>query len=142
MGDSDYFQQTNKDDNIKRNLDSQLFIEHSVSHNAYEAVTSQIFSSDARQIYQALKDHFNHPSWSSIVYHANILFEESLDPSSDINHYAISVTEALQNLENQLGRIDSEIITTLEIYFAVPLMNQLITPEINTLMATNPTLKV
>ncbi|MBW0478885.1 hypothetical protein O181_018600 [Austropuccinia psidii MF-1] len=142
MGDSDYFQQSTKDNNIKQNLVTQLFIEHSTSHSAYECVTSQIFSSDARQIYQALKDRFNCPSWSLVVYHENILFKPLSDHSNDINTYAMSVTEAVQNLENQLGRLDSEIITTLVIYFAVPLMHQLITPAINTLMATTPNIKV
>ncbi|MBW0504414.1 hypothetical protein O181_044129 [Austropuccinia psidii MF-1] len=142
MGDSNYFQQPTKDDNIKRNHVSRLFIEHSTSHSAYECVTSRIFSSDAHQIYQALKDRFNRPSWSSIVYHANILFKPSSDHSNDISTYAMSVTEAVQNLEHQLGRLNSEIITTLAIYFAVPLMHQLITPAINTLMATNPNIKV
>ncbi|MBW0572637.1 hypothetical protein O181_112352 [Austropuccinia psidii MF-1] len=142
MGDSDYFHQTNKDDNIKRNLVSRLFIEHSVSHNAYECVTSQIFTSDAHQIYHALKDRFNRPLWSLVVYHANILFKPLSDHSNDINNYAMSITEAVQNLENQLGQLDSEMITTLAIYFAVPSMHQLITPSINTLMATNPNLKV
>ncbi|MBW0536227.1 hypothetical protein O181_075942, partial [Austropuccinia psidii MF-1] len=56
--------------------------------------------------------------------------------------HAMTITEAIQNLENQLGRIDSETLTTLAIYFAVPSMHQLITPAINTLMATNPNLKV
>ncbi|MBW0540750.1 hypothetical protein O181_080465 [Austropuccinia psidii MF-1] len=95
MGDSEYFQQQNKDDNIKRNLVAQLFIENSVSHSAYEAVTSQIFSSDAHQIYQALKDRFNCPSWSYVVYHANILLKPLLDHLNDINTYAMSVTEAV-----------------------------------------------
>ncbi|MBW0497167.1 hypothetical protein O181_036882 [Austropuccinia psidii MF-1] len=54
----------------------------------------------------------------------------------------MTVTEAVQNLENQLGQIDSEMITTLAIYFAVPLMHQLIIPVINTLMTTNPNIKV
>ncbi|MBW0552043.1 hypothetical protein O181_091758 [Austropuccinia psidii MF-1] len=54
----------------------------------------------------------------------------------------MSVTEAVQNLENQLGQIDSERITTLAIYFAAPSMHQLIIPAINTLMATNPNIKV
>ncbi|MBW0563136.1 hypothetical protein O181_102851 [Austropuccinia psidii MF-1] len=40
MGDSDYFQQPTKDDNIKQNLVARLFIEHSTSHSAYECVTS------------------------------------------------------------------------------------------------------
>ncbi|MBW0538726.1 hypothetical protein O181_078441 [Austropuccinia psidii MF-1] len=142
MGDSDYFHQPTKDENIQQNLVARLFIEHSTSHSAYECVTSQIFSSDARQIYQALKDRFNRPSWSLVVYHANVLFKPSSDHSNDINNYAMSVTEAVQNLENQLGRLDSDVITTLAIYFAVPSMHQLITPAINTLMATNPNIKV
>ncbi|MBW0490657.1 hypothetical protein O181_030372 [Austropuccinia psidii MF-1] len=142
MGDSDYFQQTTIDTNVKRNLVARLFIEHSVSSSVYECVTSQIFNSNARQIYQAIKDCFNRPSWSSVVYHANVIFKSSSDHSTNINEHAMLVTEAIQNLENQLGRIDSEMLTTLAIYYAVPLMHQLIIPAINTLMATNPEIKV
>ncbi|MBW0536826.1 hypothetical protein O181_076541, partial [Austropuccinia psidii MF-1] len=118
MGDSDYFQQTSVDSNIKRNLVARLFIEHT------------------------LRDRFTRPSWSSVVYHANIVFKPSSDYSSNINKYEISVTEAVQNLENQLGKIDSEMITTLAIYFAVPSIHQLIIPALNTLMATNPNINV
>ncbi|MBW0527366.1 hypothetical protein O181_067081 [Austropuccinia psidii MF-1] len=113
-----------------------------VNSNIYGAVTSCIFTSDARQIFQALKDQFNRPSWSSVVYHANIIFCNSSDQSENINDYAMTITEAVQNLENQLGQIDSEMLTTLAIYFAVPSMHQLITPAMNTLMATNPNIKV
>ncbi|MBW0513846.1 hypothetical protein O181_053561 [Austropuccinia psidii MF-1] len=56
MGDSDYFQQTTTDDNTKRNLVAKLFIEHSIKHEAYEAITSHVFGYDARKIYHALKD--------------------------------------------------------------------------------------
>ncbi|MBW0548615.1 hypothetical protein O181_088330 [Austropuccinia psidii MF-1] len=54
----------------------------------------------------------------------------------------MTINEAIQNLEHQLGPINSETIATLAIYFAVPSMHQLITPAINTLMATNPDIKV
>ncbi|MBW0566180.1 hypothetical protein O181_105895 [Austropuccinia psidii MF-1] len=117
MGDSDYFQQPISDDNVKRNLVAHLFIQHSVNSNIYEAVTS-------------------------LVYHANFIFSNSSDWSENINDYAMTITEAIQNLENQLGPIDSETLTTLAIYFAVPSMHQLITATINTLMATNPNIKV
>ncbi|MBW0540987.1 hypothetical protein O181_080702 [Austropuccinia psidii MF-1] len=120
MGDSDYFQQPNEDSNIKRNLVARLFIEHSVDQIAYEAVTSHIH----------------------VVFHANTIFQNRDDHVNDINVYAMTINEAVQNLENQLGRIDSEMITTLAIFFAVPSMHQHITPAINTLMATNPNLKV
>ncbi|MBW0536703.1 hypothetical protein O181_076418 [Austropuccinia psidii MF-1] len=142
MGDPDYFQQTSIDTNIKRNLVARIFIEHSVNNSAYESVTSRIFTSNARQIYQALKNRFNRPSWSSVVYHGNVLFKPSSDYSDDINEHAMLVTEAVQNLENQLGRVDSELLTTLAIYYAVSSMHQLIIPAINTLMATNPEIKV
>ncbi|MBW0516823.1 hypothetical protein O181_056538 [Austropuccinia psidii MF-1] len=95
MDDPDYFQQTTVDTNIKRNLVSQIFIEHSVRNSAYESVMLHIFSSNARQIYQALKDCFNHPSWSSVVYHANVLFTSSSDHSNDINEHAMLVTEVV-----------------------------------------------
>ncbi|MBW0494850.1 hypothetical protein O181_034565 [Austropuccinia psidii MF-1] len=54
----------------------------------------------------------------------------------------MTISEAIQNLENQLGQIYSEMLTTSEIYFSVPSMHQLITPTINTLMATNPNINV
>ncbi|MBW0544541.1 hypothetical protein O181_084256 [Austropuccinia psidii MF-1] len=142
MGDSNYFQQPTEDNKIKRNLVARLFIEHSVEHDAYEAITSRIHGSDARKIYQALKDRFNRPSWSSVIFHANTIFQNRDDHVHDINMYAMTISEAVQNLENQLGKIDSEMITTLAIFFAVPSMQQHITPAINTLMATNPNLKV
>ncbi|MBW0537412.1 hypothetical protein O181_077127 [Austropuccinia psidii MF-1] len=142
MGDSDYFQQSTEDNNIKQNLVARLFIQHSVEHEAYEAITSQIHGSDARKIYQALKDGFNRPSWSSVVFHANTIFQNQDDHVHDINMYAMTINEAVQNLENQLGKIDLEMITTLAIFFAVPSMQQHITPAINTLMATHPNLKV
>ncbi|MBW0464556.1 hypothetical protein O181_004271 [Austropuccinia psidii MF-1] len=50
----------------------------------------------------------------------------------------MTINEAVQNLENQLGKINFELITTLAIFFAVPSMHQHITPAINTLMETNP----
>ncbi|MBW0565340.1 hypothetical protein O181_105055 [Austropuccinia psidii MF-1] len=142
MGDPDYFQQTTTDDNIKRNLVAWLFIEHSVHSSIYESVTSCIFTSDSRKSFQALKDRFNCPSWSSVAYHSRIISFNSSDQLDNINSYAMTITEAIQNLENQLGQINSEMLTTLAIYFAVPSMHQLITPAINTLMATNPDIKV
>ncbi|MBW0510835.1 hypothetical protein O181_050550 [Austropuccinia psidii MF-1] len=142
MGDPDYFRQTSVDNNIKRNLVARLFIEHSVNSSAYDSVTSRLSSLNACQIYHALKDRFNRPSWSSVVYHANIVFNPSSDHSNNINDYAMSITEAVHHLANQLGQIDSEMITTLAIYFAVPSMHQLIIPALNTLMATNPNIKV
>ncbi|MBW0533856.1 hypothetical protein O181_073571 [Austropuccinia psidii MF-1] len=56
MGDSNYFQQPIADSNVKQNLVAQIFIKHSVNSSIYEAVTSCIFTSDSRQIFQALKD--------------------------------------------------------------------------------------
>ncbi|MBW0495204.1 hypothetical protein O181_034919 [Austropuccinia psidii MF-1] len=47
MGNSDYFQQTSVNSNIKRNLVAQLFIEHSVNNNAYESIMSRIFDLNA-----------------------------------------------------------------------------------------------
>ncbi|MBW0468954.1 hypothetical protein O181_008669 [Austropuccinia psidii MF-1] len=54
----------------------------------------------------------------------------------------MTINEVVQNLENKLGQIDSKMITTLATFFAVPSMHQNITPAINTLMETNPDLKV
>ncbi|MBW0541651.1 hypothetical protein O181_081366 [Austropuccinia psidii MF-1] len=115
MGDPDYFQQTTTDNNVKRNLVAQPFIEHSIHCSIYESVTSHIFTLDARKIFQALKDRFNCPSWSSVVYHAGVIFCNSSDQLDDINSYAMTITEAIQNLENQLGQINSEMLTTLAI---------------------------
>ncbi|MBW0562479.1 hypothetical protein O181_102194 [Austropuccinia psidii MF-1] len=142
MGDSDYFQQSTEDNNIKQNLVSRLFIQHSVEHDAYQAITSHIHGFDSCKIYQAFKDRFNRPSWSLVIFHANTIFQNRDNHVHDINVYAMTINEAVQNLENQLGIINSEMITTLAIFFSVPSMHQHITPAINTLMATNPNLKV
>ncbi|MBW0494317.1 hypothetical protein O181_034032 [Austropuccinia psidii MF-1] len=137
MGDSDYFQHSTEDGNIKQNLVARIFIQRSVEHDSYEAITSCVHGSDARKIYQALKDRFNHPSWLSVVFHANIIFQKQDNHINDINVYAMTINEAVQNLENQIGKINSELITTLAIFFGVPSMQQHITPAINTLMANN-----
>ncbi|MBW0535795.1 hypothetical protein O181_075510 [Austropuccinia psidii MF-1] len=81
-------------------------------------------------------------SVNSTVYHANVIFNPSSDHSNNINNHVMSITEAVHNFENQLGQIRSEMITTLAIYFAIPSMHQLIIPALNTLMATNPNIKV
>ncbi|MBW0506680.1 hypothetical protein O181_046395 [Austropuccinia psidii MF-1] len=75
IGDSDYFPQSTEDNNIKQNLVARLFIQHSVEHDAYEAITSCIHGSDAHKISEAFKDRFNHPSWSLVIFHANIIFQ-------------------------------------------------------------------
>ncbi|MBW0477566.1 hypothetical protein O181_017281 [Austropuccinia psidii MF-1] len=69
-------------------------------------------------------------------------FQNHTDHLNDINTYAMTINEVVQNLENQLCKIDFKMITTLTIFFAVPSMHQHITPPINTLMATSPDLKV
>ncbi|MBW0573843.1 hypothetical protein O181_113558 [Austropuccinia psidii MF-1] len=56
MGNPDYFHQKSKDKNVKQNILALLCIQHSGDHFAYESVTSRILNSNARQIYQALKD--------------------------------------------------------------------------------------
>ncbi|MBW0538835.1 hypothetical protein O181_078550 [Austropuccinia psidii MF-1] len=142
MGDLDYFQQLTENNSIKQNLVARLFIQHSVEHDAYEAITSCVHDSDAHKLYQALKDRFNCPLWSLVIFHANTIFQNRSYHVNDINVYAMTINEAVQNLENQLGKIDSEIITTLAIFFAVPSMHQHITPTINTLMVSNPNLQV
>ncbi|MBW0535198.1 hypothetical protein O181_074913 [Austropuccinia psidii MF-1] len=142
MGDPDYFQQEGTDSNIKRNLVALIFVQHSVDPHVYEAVTSRIVSSDARRVYQALQDQFNRPSWSAVIYHANQIFHNRSDQLHNINTFANSITEAIHNLEAQLGPIDSEMLTTLAIFFAVPSLQIHITPAINTLMTTKPNLKV
>ncbi|MBW0527741.1 hypothetical protein O181_067456 [Austropuccinia psidii MF-1] len=101
MGDSDYFQQATEDSNIKPNLVARLFIQHSIEHSAYEAITSCIHGSNACRIYGALKDRFNRPSWSSVVFHASSIFQNWDDHVNNINMYAMTINEAVQNLENK-----------------------------------------
>ncbi|MBW0515134.1 hypothetical protein O181_054849 [Austropuccinia psidii MF-1] len=113
-----------------------LWSQNIVEHDTYEAITSCVHGSDAHKLYQALKDRFNRPLWSSVILHANTIFQNRNDHVNDINVYAMTINVAVQNLENQLGKIDSEMITTLAIFFAFPSMHQHIT-----LMATDPNVK-
>ncbi|MBW0538414.1 hypothetical protein O181_078129 [Austropuccinia psidii MF-1] len=96
---------------------------------------------DARTIYCAIKSRFNRPSWSSIAHNAKILFS-LMDCIDDIEIFSLSVYEAIQFIENQMGPLDGEKIATFAIFFSVPQLRDHITAAINTRLATNPHLKI
>ncbi|MBW0555671.1 hypothetical protein O181_095386 [Austropuccinia psidii MF-1] len=59
----------------------------------------------ARCIYRAIRNRFNKPSWSSIIHNVRILFNTT-DQMDNINDFSLSVYEAINNIENQIGPLD------------------------------------
>ncbi|MBW0464739.1 hypothetical protein O181_004454 [Austropuccinia psidii MF-1] len=60
---------------------------------------------DARTLYCTIKSCFNRPSWSSIAHNAKILFNLT-DHIDNIEIFSLSVYDAIQSIENQMGPLD------------------------------------
>ncbi|MBW0564520.1 hypothetical protein O181_104235 [Austropuccinia psidii MF-1] len=141
IGEPNYFEQEQRNQNHLRNLVAISLIEYSIQHNVYESITSQMRNLSARSIYQAIQSQFNKPSWSSIIHNAKTLFNMA-DQMDNINNFSLSVYEAIANIENQIGPLDGEKLATFSIFFAVPQLRDHITAALNTQLATNPHLKI
>ncbi|MBW0535088.1 hypothetical protein O181_074803 [Austropuccinia psidii MF-1] len=96
------------------------FLRHSIERPLFQSITSRIQMPNARTTFRALKDLFNKISWSSIVHYAN----------------------AIEAIENQIGPIDSNLFTTLTLYFSAPQFQTQITNALDTRLAANPSLTV
>ncbi|MBW0593266.1 hypothetical protein O181_132981 [Austropuccinia psidii MF-1] len=96
---------------------------------------------NARTTSCALKDQFNKISWSSIVHHANTCFNPA-NHSTDLTTHAINIREEIEAIENQIGPIDSNLFTTLMLYFSAPQFQAQITNALDTRLAANPSFTV
>ncbi|MBW0491418.1 hypothetical protein O181_031133 [Austropuccinia psidii MF-1] len=96
---------------------------------------------NARTTYRALKDRFNKISWSSIVRHTSIIFDPT-DNSNNLTNHAITVGEAIEAIENQIGAIDSNLPTTLSLFFSAPQLHDQITNALDTILAAHYSLTV
>ncbi|MBW0559712.1 hypothetical protein O181_099427 [Austropuccinia psidii MF-1] len=141
MGDIDYFDSSDRDNDYQRNLIAMSFLRHSVERPLFQSITSRIRMPNARTTFRALKDRFNKISWSSIVHHASICFNPT-DHSTDLTTHAIIVGEAIEAIENQIGPMDSNLFTTLTLYFSAPQFQEQITSALDTRLAANPSLSV
>ncbi|MBW0472056.1 hypothetical protein O181_011771 [Austropuccinia psidii MF-1] len=70
-----------------------------------------------------------------------ILFDPA-DHSNNHTNHAITVGEAIEAIENQIGAIDSNLITTLSLFFSAPQLHDQITNALDTRLAANPLLTI
>ncbi|MBW0539770.1 hypothetical protein O181_079485 [Austropuccinia psidii MF-1] len=89
---------------------------------------------NARTVYQAIRNCFGKSLWSSILHHAETIFNPT-DQSGNIIWHEIALGEAI---ENQIGALDSNKIMTLSIFFSVPHLQEQITAALDTRLAVNP----
>ncbi|MBW0501750.1 hypothetical protein O181_041465 [Austropuccinia psidii MF-1] len=141
MGYVKYFNSSECDDDYQQNLIAMSFLQHSVEWPLFQSITSKIRIPNARTTFCALKDRFNKISWSSIVHHASICFNPT-DHSTDLTTHAIIVGEEIEAIENQIGLMDSNLFTTLTLYFSAPQFQEQITNTLDTRLAANPSLMV
>ncbi|MBW0534694.1 hypothetical protein O181_074409 [Austropuccinia psidii MF-1] len=136
IGDEEYFTINEKDKDYWRNLVALSFIRNSVECQLFDSVSSQLIMPNARMVYQALKSCFGKSSWSSIIHHAETIFNPT-NQSSNIVQHAITLGEAIEAIENQIGALDSNKIMTLSIFFSVPHLREQITAALDTRLAEN-----
>ncbi|MBW0468093.1 hypothetical protein O181_007808 [Austropuccinia psidii MF-1] len=116
-------------------------IRPSVERSLFDSIVSQITMPNARSVYQAIKKRFNKASWSSIIHHANLLFNPT-DQQSNLVKHAIHLGEAVEAIENQIGPLDSAKIITLSLFFSIPRLQHQITSALDTRMAASPSLSI
>ncbi|MBW0514024.1 hypothetical protein O181_053739 [Austropuccinia psidii MF-1] len=98
---------------------------NSVERSLYDSVTATLIMPNGRTVYQAIKKRFSKTSWSSIVHHANLIFNPT--------DHAI---------ESQLRPLDSSKIVTLSLFFSLPDLQEKITSALDTCLAANPDLTI
>ncbi|MBW0537794.1 hypothetical protein O181_077509 [Austropuccinia psidii MF-1] len=69
-----YFDLVERDSNYRQNLIALSFIWNSVERSLFDSIVARITMPNSRSVYQAIKKRFNKASWSSIIHHANLLF--------------------------------------------------------------------
>ncbi|MBW0540546.1 hypothetical protein O181_080261 [Austropuccinia psidii MF-1] len=141
IGDEEYFNINEKDKDYWQNLVALSFIRNSVERQLFDLISSQLIMPNARTVYQALKNCFRKSSWSSIIHHAETIFNPS-DQSSNIVQHAITLGEAIEAIGNQIGALDSNKIMTLSIFFSVPHLQEQITAALDTRLAENPSMTI
>ncbi|MBW0461265.1 hypothetical protein O181_000980 [Austropuccinia psidii MF-1] len=96
---------------------------------------------DADYFYQAIKKRLSKASWSSIIHHANSIFNTS-DHQHDIDQHVIRLNEAIKSIESQLRPLNSSKILTLSLFFSLPNLQAPITSALDTRLAANPGLQI
>ncbi|MBW0511508.1 hypothetical protein O181_051223 [Austropuccinia psidii MF-1] len=141
MGDVEYFNSSERDDDYQPNLIAMSFLQHIIERPLFQSITSQIRIPNARTTFCALKGRFNKIFWSSIVHHASICFNPT-DHSTHLTTHAIIVGEAIEAIEIQIGLMDSNLFTMLTLYLSAPQFQEKITSVLDTRLAANPSLMV
>ncbi|MBW0531514.1 hypothetical protein O181_071229 [Austropuccinia psidii MF-1] len=118
------------------NVWSRNLFDTCVDQPLYDSIIAWLTMPNARTVYQAIKRQFSKASWSSIIYHAKLIFHLK-------NHqHAINMGKAIEAIESQLGPLDSSGISTLSLFLSLPHLHDQITSALNTQLAANPELTV
>ncbi|MBW0536415.1 hypothetical protein O181_076130 [Austropuccinia psidii MF-1] len=136
-----YFDDTSQDPDYRRNLIALALIQHSVDRPLFHSIMSRLFIPNSRNVYQALKNCFNRASWSSIVHHANIIFNP-VNQSLNITQHTLRLSKAIEAIENQIGVLYANKIMTLLLFFSMPHLQDQITSALDTRMAVNPSVTI
>ncbi|MBW0478196.1 hypothetical protein O181_017911 [Austropuccinia psidii MF-1] len=92
-------------------------------------------------MYQAIKSRFSKTSWSSVSHHASKLFYLT-NQSHSLTKNEISLGEAIEAIERQIGPLGRNKLIILSLLFLLPQMQYFITAALNTRLATKPSLIV
>ncbi|MBW0538332.1 hypothetical protein O181_078047 [Austropuccinia psidii MF-1] len=139
--DPNYFDITTRDSDYRRNLVALTFIRNSVDRSLYKSITSALVTPNARTTFQALKKRFCKASWSSIIWHAEILFNPP-DRSTKLTSHAIALQHAINNIESQIGTMNSKTILTLSLFFSARQLHEPLLNALESRKAVNPSLVV
>ncbi|MBW0535398.1 hypothetical protein O181_075113 [Austropuccinia psidii MF-1] len=141
LDDIDYFDRQERDTNYRRNLIALSFIRNSVERSLYDSIIARLSMPNARSVYQAIKKRFNKVSWSSIIHHANVIFNPK-NHVDDMVQHVININESIEAIESQIGTLDSSKIITFSLLFSLPDLQERITSALDTRLAANPTLAI
>ncbi|MBW0528772.1 hypothetical protein O181_068487 [Austropuccinia psidii MF-1] len=96
---------------------------------------------NAGTTYQALKKRFCKASWSSIIRHSEILFNPP-DRLNTLTSHAVALQHAINNIESQIGAINSKTILTLSLHFSAWKLHEPLLNALDSRKAINPSLEI
>ncbi|MBW0473385.1 hypothetical protein O181_013100 [Austropuccinia psidii MF-1] len=130
-----------RDSNYWHNIVALTFIRNSIDRSLYESITLALITPNARTTYQALKKRFCKALWSSIIWHAEILFNPS-DCSATLTSHAIALQHAINNIESQIEALDSKTILTLSLFFSALQLHEPLLNALDSRKAIDPSLEI
>ncbi|MBW0524484.1 hypothetical protein O181_064199 [Austropuccinia psidii MF-1] len=139
--DPNYFEINTRDSAYRRNLVALTFLQNSINRSLYESITLALVTPNAHTTYQALKKQFCKASWSSIIRHAEILFNPP-DCLTTLTSHAVALQHAINNIESQIGAVNSKTILTLTLFFSAQQFHEPLLNALDSRKAIDPSLEI